>query len=155
MTCTGDAALGALNRAPAGLVASAIDMGPYVLARSHHSVLAAPYHRLGESMLAISRIFAVPPEKARGEIARWKVDYVLFCKDLVPPLTLDGGKPPADALWFQLSKGAVPAWLEPVDLGKDNPLRLYRVRLDKAAATSAKKHGRRAEATPPLRRSVQ
>jgi hypothetical protein len=30
--------------------------------------------------------------------------------------------------YSQLEKGHVPSWLEPVDLGKDSPLKLWRVK---------------------------
>ncbi len=156
MTCRSEVALQALDRVPAGLVATTIDMGPFVLARSHHSVLAAPYHRLGESLLDVSRILAAPPEKAREVIARRGVDYVLYCQGLAMPRTLAGGKPPRESLWFRLANGQPPAWLVPVTLGGNTPLRLYRVRHAKAAKTMTRgQPARGTRATPPLRQSIQ
>ena len=42
-----------------------IDFGPFLLALTPHSVLAAPYHRLSAGILAGSCVFAAPPDEAR------------------------------------------------------------------------------------------
>jgi hypothetical protein len=141
--CRSDSALRGLNGVPPGLIATTIDMGPFVLARTHHYVLAAPYHRLGESMLAVSRIFASPPAQARKILRELNVRYVLYCEGLVPPRTLSGERPGRNTLWAALAGSRPPEWLKPVDLGS-SPLRLYRV----TAATDGHRKGARAPAKP-------
>ncbi len=154
--CRDDDVLKRLNRVSPGLVVTTIDMGPYLLARTHHSVLAAPYHRLGESMLDLSRMLTSPPDQARDLMARRGVRYVLYCKGMATPATLAGKAPPGNALWFRLVEDRPPAWLEPVDLGRNVPLHLYRVRLGKERKAEERKgkDDRRAGIAPQLRRSI-
>ena len=47
-----------------GLVAGDIDLGPYIVALSPHRVVAAPYHRLEQGILANHAIMDGTPEQA-------------------------------------------------------------------------------------------
>ena len=101
-----------LARLPAGLIATDIDFGPFLLALTPHSVLAAPYHRLSGGIIAAHQAFASPPDAARALLSRHHVTYVVTC----------GPRPPSGlvepqlhaSLWGQLQAGVVPDWLEPV-----------------------------------------
>ena len=55
-----------LARLPAGLIAADIDFGPFLLALTPHSILAAPYHRLSGGILSAHAIFVSPPDLARA-----------------------------------------------------------------------------------------
>ena len=55
-----------LARLPAGLVAADIDFGPFLLALTPHSVLAAPYHRLSKGIIAAHTAFVAPPDVDRA-----------------------------------------------------------------------------------------
>src|ERR1700694_4667241 len=70
-----------LARLPVGLmVTNEIELGPYLLASTPHSVLAAPYHiRLAASILTANAAFALPPAQARQVMAQAGVDYVVTC----------------------------------------------------------------------------
>ncbi len=50
-----------LARLPAGLVAADIDFGPFLLALTPHSVLAAPYHRLSKGIIMAHQAFVASP----------------------------------------------------------------------------------------------
>lgn len=109
-----------------GLVATNIDYGPFLLALTPHSVLAAPYHRLSTGIIAAHRIFASTPDEARHILARMHVDYLATCGTRGP-----GGARNARqqaSLREQLHVGAVPDWLarEPVLPGQ--AFTIYRVR---------------------------
>jgi hypothetical protein len=114
-----------LRRLPAGLVAADIDFGPFLLALTPHSVLAAPYHRLSSGILTGHAIFAAPPDEARRTISRLGVAYVVTCGPR-PPNDLSGPALGA-SLWGRLQAQDVPAWLEPLS-PPGQPFNVYRVR---------------------------
>lgn len=113
-----------LARLPAGLIAADIDFGPFLLALTPHSVLAAPYHRLSTGIMAAHEAFTAPPDAARRILARAGVVYVVTCGPR-PPSGLAGAALSA-SLWGRLQAGDVPAWLEPVP--QTGPFVIYRVR---------------------------
>jgi hypothetical protein len=115
----------ALAGLPPGLIAADVSFGPFLLALTPHSVLAAPYHRLTVGIVAAHRSFVLPPEEARAVVREAKADYLALCGPR-PPDGLAPVDQPA-SLWGQLQSGAVPDWLEPVPLSA-TPFRVYRVR---------------------------
>src|SRR5204862_3418414 len=66
---------------PAGLVAADIDLGPYIVALSPHRVVAAPYHRLEQGILANHAIMQGTPEQAGRTLEALRVDYVALCAE--------------------------------------------------------------------------
>ena len=69
-----------LARLKTGNVATNIlDYAPHVLALTSHSVMAAPYHRLSDAILAEYRAFASSSEDARRILVEAHVDYVATC----------------------------------------------------------------------------
>jgi len=119
----------ALARLPVGLmVTNEIELGPYLLAFTPHSVLAAPYHiRLAASILAANAIFALPPAQARQVVADTGVDYVVICGPQ-GPVGLPADQT-AGSLWERLKDGDVPDWLAPVPGLDGHPFAVYRVQL--------------------------
>jgi hypothetical protein len=114
-----------LRRLPPGLVAADIDFGPFLLALTPHSVLAAPYHRLSSGILAGHAVFAAPPDDARRTVNRLGVAYVVTCGPR-PPNDLSGSALGA-SLWGRLQANDVPTWLEPLS-PPGQALNVYRVR---------------------------
>jgi hypothetical protein len=115
-----------LARLPPGLMATEVDLGSYVLALTPHSVLAGPYHRLRDGIMAAHDTFALPPAQARGVLRRLGVNYLVTCSKQVPPgLTTDERR---TGLWGQLEAGNVPDWLVPVPAGPDEVFAVYRIR---------------------------
>jgi len=98
-----------------GLIAADVSLGPYLLALTPHSVLAAPYHRLSSGIVSAHRILSEPPDQARTVAAEAKVRYIVVCGSRPP----DGLPEPARSLslWARLRAGAVPDWLTPVEAG--------------------------------------
>src|SRR5262249_37254171 len=52
-----------LSRLPAGLVVTDVSYGPFLLALTPHSAMAAPYHRLGAGIVTAQRALAAPAEE--------------------------------------------------------------------------------------------
>jgi hypothetical protein len=113
-----------LARLPAGLVAADLDFGPFLLALTPHTILAAPYHRLSAGILMGHAVFASLPDDARAVIARLGVTYVVMCSPR-PPNDLSDAQRDA-SLWGQLNAGRRPAWLARVDV-PHSPFAVYRV----------------------------
>lgn len=115
----------AFARLPQGLALNTIDTGPFILAFTPHSAVAAPYHRNVDGLLASLDAFDGGQESARAVAISRKVAYVVGC-------ATDGGLRPAaakrsDGFAAALLAGRGPAWLEPVDLGSRSGLRVWRV----------------------------
>jgi len=114
----------ALAQLPRGLIATDIDYGPFLLALTPHSVLAAPYHRLPEAIITTHQALGSPPVAARRVLARAHAQYVATCgaRSLA-----DLGAAERDAsLWGRLQAGVVPDWLEPLPVV--GPFAVYRVK---------------------------
>jgi hypothetical protein len=111
-----------LAKLPAGRVVTDVDYGPFVLALTSHSVLAAPYHRLSYGIVASYRSFATPPDEAHEILRQANATYVMIC-GVRAPLELTETER-ARSLWTVLKAGNIPDWLEPMpDTG---PLGVYR-----------------------------
>jgi hypothetical protein len=117
-----------LARLPMGLmVTNAVEWGPFLVAFTPQSVLAAPYHiRLGAAILTANAAFALPPEQARSVVATAGVDYMVSCGPQGPVGLTDDQT--AASLWGRLQAGEVPDWLEPVPGLDGHPFTVFRVR---------------------------
>jgi hypothetical protein len=124
--CTRNDAYAPLARLPAGLVATDINYGPYVLALTPHAVVAAPYHRVVGGMLAAQAILAGPLDAARRAVEADRVTHVAICGHH----TSMGAVPVHGSLWAELDAGHVPSWLEETPGGQDGQFRVFRVRRD-------------------------
>jgi hypothetical protein len=68
-----------------GLVAADLDLGPYIVALTPHRVVAAPYHRLNQGILANHAILEAPPARAEATMRALGVDYVALCHGRIDP----------------------------------------------------------------------
>lgn len=115
---------------PPGIVAGDIDFGPYILAYTRDSVLAAPYHRMSFGIYAEHEAEDGPGAQAEARMRALNVAYVVEC-----PAYVVRGDP--DSLQIALQKGETPPWLQL--LSKPNePLQIYRVLPAKTPAPAAK-----------------
>ncbi len=118
--CGARRSIAALDALAPGVILAEIDLGPNLLLHSHHSVVAAPYHRALPGLVASLEGFrdldALPRVAARAG-----ADYIVAC---APPST--PGETPNVAV--RLGRGEVtPPGLEPVPV-RDTPLRVWRLR---------------------------
>ena len=120
-------ALAPLNQLPAATLFTLVDMGPRLIATTHHSAIAGPYHRNGTAILDVHHAFDGTVENFRAIARRHGASYLLFCPDF-PEGTIYQARSP-NGFYAQLSRGHVPDWLHPVTLrsGSELPYILYRI----------------------------
>jgi hypothetical protein len=120
---------------PPGLVLSEIDLGPFILAHTGNSALAAPYHRMSWGILKAHAIFSAPADRGAEAMARQAgVAYVLECR--FHARHGDRSDMTKDSLQKRLDAGTPPAWLQPLS-PPQAPLQAYRVAPQTAAAQPA------------------
>ncbi len=113
-----------LNSLPASLVLSSIDMGSYILAHSHHSVIAAPYHRDQHGIRLAIDIFGGDIAMAKQRLVQNGIRYVFFCPEDTNFTIYNSYNP--DGLAALLVAEKNPDWLVPVSI--QTPYRVYEVR---------------------------
>jgi len=121
-------ALGAAG--PPGLVLAEVDLGPFVLANTSDSALAAPYHRMGYGIMKAYGLLSAPADGAGPNSAQLLahnagVAYVLECKFHMHHGDRD--KMSKDSLQKRLDAGKPPAWLIPLS-SPTAALQAYRVK---------------------------
>ena len=120
---------------PPGTIFAPMDIGPALLLKTHHGVVATSHHRAADAMGDVIRGFLATPPEARGYVARHGADYVVLCAG-VAESRLYAREAPA-GLAATLLNGKPPAWLEPVEHGGPEELRVYRVRPQAATKSIA------------------
>ena len=116
-----------LDALPAGTIFAPLDIGPTILLRSHHSVVATGHHRAEEAMADVIQAYISPPDEAQAIVASRDADYIALCANLTEPSLYAYEAP--DGLAARLREGAVPEWLEPIALdGSSSEFLVYRVR---------------------------
>lgn len=120
-------ALEVLNQLPPATIFTMVDLGPRIIATTHHSAIAGPYHRNGKVILDVHHAFDGPAEAFRPVAARHHARYLLVCPGF-PEGTVYQARSPR-GFYAGLMRGAVPGWLKPVPLktGVTLPYTLYRI----------------------------
>lgn len=117
--CFAPGAYQQLAALPAGNIFAPQDLGPFILAFTHHSAVAAPYHRMSNVILAEHEVWNGPPAAAEARVRALGADYLVDC----PPYPIAAGP---KTFGVELRKGATPAWLQPLS-GPKATLKIYRV----------------------------
>ena len=120
-------ALAVLDQLPPATIFTMVDLGPRILATTHHSALAGPYHRNGATILDIHHAFDGKPAAFRAIAARHHATYLLICPNF-PEGTIYQSRSPG-GFYADLMRGQRPDWLVPVRLNTDMtlPYQLYRI----------------------------
>ena len=108
-----------------GYVFTHVDLGPRLITVTHHKAVAGPYHRNQQGILDVMKGFRGSVENAREIITRRGIDYVLICPGLSETTIYSAEAP--NGFYKQLIAGKVPAWLQPVQLPRDWPYKMWRV----------------------------
>ena len=110
--CFTDASFGTLSRASSGLVIAPIDMGARILLTTHHTTLAAPYHRNNRGNLAAYHMFLLPQAQAKLRASQLGATYVAICKRSAEVAILSRESP--KGLMADIKEGRIPDWLAPL-----------------------------------------
>lgn len=124
-SCSSIAAMEAINRQPKGLIFTFIDLGPRLIVLTHHDAVGGPYHRNDEAIANVMKAFRGDAAQARRIIDYYGSDYVMICPNMATATIFMAETP--KGFYGQIAGGKVPAWLTPVDLGKDSPFKLWKV----------------------------
>jgi hypothetical protein len=117
--------LSALNRYPAGTVLSFVDLGPRIIVVTHHKAVAGPYHRNGDAILDVQHAFGGSPEQFRAIAARHGASYLLVCPNMAESTIYRVRNP--GGFYDRLARGERFAFLQPLLLPRNSPLRLFRI----------------------------
>lgn len=124
-TCIASKTVTPMAALPPGLVFSDRDLAPFIAALTPNRVVAAPYHRLDKAIVATHEIFFGPEDEAGQRLKQLGVTYVAICEGLTPPVDKSNlGK----GLYGALTLGRAPAYLEPISLAAETPLKVWRLR---------------------------
>jgi hypothetical protein len=116
----------ALGELEPATVFAPLDIGPAILQRSPHAVVATGHHRAEAAMRDVITAFTSRPEDARVLINKHGASYMVMCMDLVEP-EIYVRRGVEGSLAARLREGTPPAWLEPVDLGTPESFRIWRI----------------------------
>ena len=110
---------------PEGVVFTFIDLGPRLLAVTHHDAIAGPYHRNGQQIADVMNAFRGDADQAHRLIAKYHSSYLLTCPKSSTTTIFMSEAP--KGFYAQLEAGRVPSWLERVPLPKDSPFKMWKV----------------------------
>jgi hypothetical protein len=123
--CAVDCALLRLNRVPATALMNPIDLGPPLIARTHHSAYVASYHRLQQPLGDTIRYFMGSSDHARAFMQAHGLRKIVIDPNADEISVYRKNAPAGFAT--QLVDGKLPAWLRRVDFGGGNALLLFEV----------------------------
>ncbi|WP_457310050.1 AcrB/AcrD/AcrF family protein [Sphingomonas sp. UYAg733] len=124
-------ALQPLDRYPAQTIFTFVDLGPRLIATTHHNAVAGPYHRNGDAILDVQHAFSRSAEDFRTIAKRHGATLLLVCPNMAESTVYRARNP--GGFYDQLATGKVPAWLKPLPLPKKSPFRLFRIDYGTAA----------------------
>jgi hypothetical protein len=110
---------------PKGVVMTFVDLGPRLIAVTHHDSIAGPYHRNGQQIADVMNFWRGPADQAHSLALKYHVNYVLSCPGSSTTTIFTSEAP--NGFYGQLQRGQVPNWLAPVQLPKDSPFRMWKV----------------------------
>ncbi len=125
LTCDIRAAAPALNALAPATVFAPIDIGPVLLAETHHRVIATAHHRAPQALHDVIAAFIAQPDAARAIVTRRGAGYVMICPGLIEAGNYQRAAP--DGLMARLLAGRAPEWLRPVMLPGKTGLQLWEV----------------------------
>jgi len=117
--------LNPIAKLPPATFLTFVDFGPRLIATTHHSAIAGPYHRNGPAILDVQHAFRGGEAVAHEVARRHRVGWVLICPGM-GEATIYASEA-RNGFYMMLARGRAPAWLKPVALPPKNPLRLWRV----------------------------
>mgnify|MGYP003576008080 CR=1 FL=1 len=124
-SCPSMAALAPINAQPKGTIFTFIDLGPRLIVATHHDAIGGPYHRNDRAIADVMKAFRGPEAQAHRIVTEYRSDYLMFCPDMSTATIFMSEAP--NGFYGQLVRGQVPAWLQPVELPRNSPFKMWRV----------------------------
>ncbi len=119
-------ALSLVARQPRGIVFTYVDLGPRIIAVTHHDAIAGPYHRNDQAIADVMNAFRGDERQAhRIVVDEYRSDYLLVCPNMSTATIFSSETP--KGFYMQLIRGRVPQWLTPIDLGPKSPYLMWKV----------------------------
>lgn len=106
-------------------IAAPIDLGPTLLAQTSHEVIAAPFHRNIDGNLALLRLMLATPQEAQRMMIERQIDYVVICRASPDKQFISTAPSGLEAV---LARGDTPDFLDPIDLGPNAKIAVWRLR---------------------------
>jgi hypothetical protein len=125
-TCPSLRALAPIQRQPKGIIFTFIDLGPRIIVATHHDAIGGPYHRNDRAIADVMKAFRGDEAQAHRIVSEYGSDYLMICPDMSTATIFMGEAP--NGFYAQLVGGKVPGWLQPIELPKDSPFKLWRVK---------------------------
>jgi len=125
-SCDVSGALKMLNAMPPATIFAPFDIGPLLLAKTHHRVVATGHHRATRAMHDVVAAFIAPPEKARTIIAAHGARYIMLCPGQTEIENYRKAQPAG--LMAGLLTDQPPVWLRPVATPGVTGLLIWEVR---------------------------
>ena len=111
---------------PKATILTFVDLGPRLIAVTHHDAIAGPYHRAGAEILDVQHAFrADNPEVAHEVMRRHGASLLLVCPGLSESTVYQSENP--KGFYVQLKNGMVPNWLTPLPLPANSPFKLWKL----------------------------
>jgi hypothetical protein len=110
---------------PRGLVFTFVDLGPRLIAVTHHDAIAGPYHRNGQQIVDVMNFWRGSADQAHSLASKYHANYVLSCPKSSTTTIFMAETP--NGFYAQLERGQVPSWLQPIKLPKDSPFKMWKV----------------------------
>jgi len=123
--CASMWALKPVAELPKGMVFTFVDYGPRIITVTHHDAVTGPYHRNGQQIADVMNAFRGSADEAHRLIAKYRSTYLLTCPDSSTTTIFMAETP--KGFYGQLRAGKVPGWLQPIELPKNSPFRMWRV----------------------------
>ena len=124
--CVDAASLAALNALPPTILLTPLDVGPHLLQRTGHSVVATGHHRNNVVMARTISTFIGRSDQAESLVRASGATMIVACPTAQEFDNFRSA--PGQSLAEDLAEGRVPAWLEPVPLGDHAVLKAWRLR---------------------------
>lgn len=115
--CRATATVSALANLPRGFIVAPTDLGPYIVALTHHDALAAPYHRIDRAIIAAHEILDGDAAQSEARLRAFGATYVALCVAEAQNPGRQAAGLLAEGLQTKLLVGEHYGYLEEVDLG--------------------------------------
>ncbi len=110
---------------PKGVIMTFVDLGPRLIAVTHHDAIAGPYHRNGQQIADVMNFWRGSADQAHVLAAKYHANYVLSCPESSTTTIFTAETP--GGFYVQLQRNQIPSWLTPIQLPKDSPYRMWKV----------------------------